>query len=377
MSSPVPSSLFQPTKIGNMVLNHRVVLAPLTRYKSSRPDHVPIVRLMKEYYSQRSSVPGSFLVTEATFIAAKAGGYHNIPGIWTKDQISAWKEITDGVHANGSYIFLQMWALGRTAIPEQLKSDDPSLDFVAPSAIPMDSNSPTPRSLTIPEIEEYVQLYGQAAKNAIEAGFDGVEIHAANGYLIDEFLQDVSNQRTDAYGGSIENRSRFGLEVVSSVVKAVGAKRTGIRLSPWSPYQGMKMENPVPQFSHFITSLRSKYPDIAYLHLVEPRIDGNFEVQGLHHESNDFARAIWKPLPLITAGGYSRETAMKIAEENGELIAFGRFYISNPDLPMRLKKNIPLTPYNRKTFYTPGDQEGANIGYVDYPFADIKGTGSA
>ncbi|KAF9462814.1 hypothetical protein BDZ94DRAFT_1260391 [Collybia nuda] len=373
MSSPASPALFQPAKIGDITLNHRVVLAPLTRYKSRKPDHVPVTPLMKEYYSQRSRVPGSFLITEATFIAAKAGGYHNIPGIWSQEQVSAWKEVVDGVHANGSYIFLQLWALGRTSFPDELKADDPSFDLVGPSAIPVDSQKSIPRPLTIPEIEEYVQLYGQAAKNASEAGFDGVEIHGANGYLVDQFLQDVTNQRTDAYGGSIENRSRFGLEVIDAVVKAVGAGRTGIRLSPWSPFQGMRMEDPVPQFSHFVTSLKTKYPDLAYLHLVEPRINGSTEAHiSTPHESNDFIREIWGPRPLISAGGHSRESALQCAEEKGGLVAFGRFYISNPDLPTRLKENIPLTPYNRKTFYTRGDQAGAEVGYIDYPFANAK-----
>ncbi|KAF8057172.1 hypothetical protein FPV67DRAFT_582237 [Lyophyllum atratum] len=376
--SPTSPLLFQPIKIGNIALQHRLVLAPLTRYKSTKSAHVPVVRLMKEYYSQRSSVPGSLLITEATFIAAKAGGYPNIPGIWSEEQTRAWKEVTDQVHANGSYIFLQLWALGRTADPTTLKSEDPSFSLVAPSPIPLSSNPDTiPRELTQEEIQEYVQLYAQAAKNAVEkAGFDGVEIHGANGYLIDQFLQDVSNHRTDSYGGSIEARSRFGLEVVDAVVSAVGAKRTAIRLSPWSPFQSMAMKDPIPQFSHFVSTLKWNHPDLAYLHVVEPRIDGNIDRELASHESNDFIRAIWKPLPLVIAGGYDRESALKSTEEDGILIAFGRLYISNPDLPLRLKEDIPLNPYNRKTFYTPGDAEGAEVGYIDYPFAKTRGKGN-
>lgn len=376
--SPTAPRLFQPINIGDITLQHRLVLAPLTRYKSTKTAHVPIVPLMKEYYSQRSSILGTLVITEATFIAAKAGGYPNIPGIWSDDQAHAWKEVTDKVHANGSYIFLQLWALGRTADPTVLTSENASFSLVAPSPIPLSSQpTPVPQELTIEEVQEYVQLYAQAAKNAVErAGFDGVEIHGANGYLIDQFLQDVSNQRTDGYGGSIEARSRFGLEVVDAVANAVGEKRTAIRLSPWSPFQSMAMEDPIPQFSHFVSTLKRKHPNLAYLHVVEPRIDGNTDRPITAHESNDFIRAIWKPLPLIVAGGYTRETALKAAEENGELVAFGRLYISNPDLPLRLKEDIPLTPYNRKTFYIPGDQDGAEVGYIDYPFAKSQRTES-
>ncbi|GLB35701.1 putative nadh flavin oxidoreductase nadh oxidase [Lyophyllum shimeji] len=372
--------LFQPITIGNAHLRHRVILAPLTRFKATKTTHIPIVPLVQEYYSQRSSVPGTLVITEATFIAAKAGGYYNIPGIWSDEQVHAWKQVTDAVHANGSYIFLQLWALGRTAEPDVLIAEDPSFSFVAPSSVPLSERpAPPPRELKLEEIQEYVQLYVQAAKNAVEkAGFDGVEIHGANGYLIDQFLQDVSNQRTDGYGGSIEARSRFGLEVVAAVANAVGEKKTAIRLSPWSPFQSMGMEDPIPQFSHFVSTLKRKHPNLAYLHVVEPRISGNDDrLTDPSRESNEFIRAIWKPLPLIVAGGYIRETALKTADENGELVAFGRLFISNPDLPLRLKADIPLTPYDRKTFYIPGDHERAEVGYIDYPFAKSQGAAKA
>ncbi|KAG6877447.1 hypothetical protein C0993_007206 [Termitomyces sp. T159_Od127] len=226
--------LFRPINVGTTRLQHRLVLAPLTRFRSTKA-HVPVIPLVKDYYSQRSSTPGSLLITEATFIAAKAGGYNNVPGIWNEEQINAWKEVTNQVHANGSYIFVQLWALGRAANPEILSSD--GYPFVAPSPKAI-ASKPTPRELTVDEIQEFTALYVEAARNAVEkAGFDGVEIHGANGYLIDQFLQECSNQRSDQYGGSIEARSKFGLDVVDAIVEAIGAERTAIRLSPWSTFQ--------------------------------------------------------------------------------------------------------------------------------------------
>ncbi|RDB20347.1 putative inactive dehydrogenase EasA [Hypsizygus marmoreus] len=364
-------TLFQPIQVGNMTLSHRLVLAPLTRFKATKTAHVPVVSLVKEYYSQRSSTPGTFLITDATFIAAKAGGYPNVPGIWNPAQISAWKEVTDQVHANDSFIFMQLWALGRAALPEVLAADS-SLSVIAPSPISLSSRSTAvPRELTTAEIQDFVQLYAQAAKNAVlEAGFDGVEVHGANGYLVDQFLQDMSNQRRDEYGGSIEARSRFGLEVVDAIVDAVGPERTAIRVSPWSLFQDMGMQDPVPQFTHFVSTLKAKHPTLAYLHVVEPRISGDADRTTIGaHESNDFIRTIWSPLPLITAGGYTRDTAIEAVEKNGGLVAFGRWFISNPDLPLRLKNNIPLSPYDRKTFYVAVDQENPEVGYIDYPFA--------
>ncbi|KAK0460565.1 FMN-linked oxidoreductase [Desarmillaria tabescens] len=229
----VDSKLFQLVKVGNLTLSHRIVLAPMTRYRSREKSYIPYVSIMKEYYAQRGSDPGTLLITEATFVAQKAGIYKNVPGARTRAQQSAWKEITDAVHAEGSFIFCQLWALGRTADYTDLKEENPSLDLVAPSAIKLTDSLETPRPLNLDEIKEYPQLFPRAAFDAIhKATFDGVQIHGANGFLIDQFLQDVSNQRTDEYGGSIKNRVRFGLEVLDAVVKAIGPRRTGIRLSP-------------------------------------------------------------------------------------------------------------------------------------------------
>lgn len=236
---------------------------------------------------------------------------------------------------------MQLWALGRTAPPSNVK-------LVSASDIPLRDGSrpekPTP--LTEEEIEEYILLHAIAAHNAVfGAGFDGVEIHGANGYLIDQFIQDVSNNRTNEYGGSVENRSRFALEIVKAVVDSVGAERTALRLSPWSPFQGvfpnqdhewmtdfeadMKMGDPKPTFSYIVSQLVQRHPDLAYLHVVEPRIAGYNNAEGGGTESNDFIREIWAPRPYMTAGGYVRKSAMEAADKTGELVAIGRYFISN------------------------------------------------
>ncbi|TCD67639.1 hypothetical protein EIP91_012204, partial [Steccherinum ochraceum] len=220
-------------------------------------------------------------------------------------------------------------------------------------------------ALTIAEIKEFVQLYATAASNAVfKAGLDGVEIHGANGYLVDQFTQYVTNNRTDEYGGSIENRGRFALEVLNAVTNAVGADRTGIRFSPWGFYGGMRMTDPKPQFSYIIQKIKENHPDLAYIHIVEPRISGISDRVAHVDESNDFIREIWAPRTLLSAGAYNRETGIEAAER-GEIPVFGRYFISNPDLPVGLEKNIPLTPYDRSTFYAHNSPKG----YIDYPFA--------
>ncbi|KAG5637070.1 hypothetical protein H0H81_005836 [Sphagnurus paluster] len=373
MATITTPRLFQPIQVGNVKLSHRVVLAPLTRMRSTKSTHIPVVPLVKEYYSQRARVPGTLLITEATDIAPQSGGYGNVPGIWSEEQINAWKEITDAVHAKGSFIFLQIWALGRVAPPDALASHEPPLPLLGPSAIPISTRTDVPpRPMTAEEIEEFKGFFAQAAHNAVHlAGFDGVELHGANGYLLDQFLQDVTNDRTDGYGGSVEGRSRFVLEVVDAVARAVGPERTALRLSPWSNFQEMGMADPIPQFTHLVTSLRATHPDLAYIHVIESRVSGNYDRDHAAHESNDFIREIWAGKPYISAGGYTRERALEVTTRSEwELTAFGRFYISNPDLPLKLKHGAELRPYDRKTFYTPAESETAHVGYSDYPFAE-------
>ncbi|KAJ7023850.1 hypothetical protein C8F04DRAFT_1133452 [Mycena alexandri] len=367
MSSPA-SKLFEPLKIGTTVLQHRIVLAPLTRYKASET-HVPYLPLVSEYYAQRASKPGTLLISEGTFIAARAGGYTHVPGIWSPEQIAAWKSVTAAVHAKGSVIFMQLWALGRSANYQVLHAEDPSFPYVSASDVLLTTKNGPLRPLTVLEIKEYLDLYPQAARNAIEAGFDGVEIHGANGYLIEQFLHEVTNKRTDKYGGSIENRARFALEVVDAVVAAVGAERTAIRFSPWSRFQEMGMPDPLPTYSYVVSQLAARHPELAYLHLVEPRVNGNItreEGSVGAQESNDPLRALWAPRPMIRAGGFTREGAVEAAQ-SGDLVAFGRLYISNPDLPTRLEHDIPLAPYDRSTFYLVG--ENSPRGYTDQHFA--------
>jgi NADPH2 dehydrogenase len=268
------SKLFTPLNVGNNLLQHRLVMAPLTRYRAD-DNHVQL-DIAQEYYTQRASVPGTMLITEATFISPRTSGYRNVPGIYSKAQIAAWKKITDAVHAKGSFIWCQLWALGRAAQADVLREESGSR-FLSSSAIPIAEGKPVPEAMTEEEIWEFVGDYAAAARNAIEAGFDGVEIHGANGYLVDQFTQDTSNHRTDAWGGSVENRARFGLEVAKAVVEAVGAERTAIRLSPFSPFQAMKMKDPIPQFAYLAKGLKEL--KLAYLHVVESRVSGNADVE--------------------------------------------------------------------------------------------------
>ncbi|MCJ1284293.1 Chanoclavine-I aldehyde reductase fgaOx3 [Xylographa opegraphella] len=354
-------SLSDPLRIGNCQLKHRLVMAPLTRYRADDA-HVPLP-MVTEYYAQRASVPGTLLITEATFISPRASGYNNIPGIYSTAQIAQWKEITDAVHAKHSYIYLQLWALGRAAKPDLLAAE--GHDYVSSSATPVSAGGPTPCALSEAEIHAFIADYASAAKNAIAAGFDGVEIHAANGYLIDQFTQDTCNQRTDAWGGSVENRARFGIEVARAVVAAVGAERTGIRLSPFSTFQGMRMADPEPQFAFLTRELRALR--LSYLHVVESRISGNADVETT--AKIDFLVEAWGGLsPILVAGGFTPESARRAVEVEypGDVaVVFGRFFISNPDLPFRVLRGLPLAPYDRDTFYKAGSPQG----YVDYPFS--------
>ena len=239
-------------------------------------------------------------------------------------------QVVDAVHANGSYIFLQLWAMGRATEVELLKSEDASFEVVGASAIPVDSSQPTPRPLTVEEIKTYVQWHADAADKAVnKAGFDGVELHFANGFLPDQFLQDVSNRRTDEYGGSVENRARFPLEIIEAVSNAVGEDRVGFRLSPWNTWQGMRMEDPKPTFAYFVSQAKERYPHLAHLHVIEPLVGGINYGESKGVDSNDFLREIWGDKVYIAAGGYTPQTAVETANKKGGLIAFGRHYIAN------------------------------------------------
>ncbi len=355
------SRLSKPIKIGTMQLTQRIGMAPLTRFRA-RDDRVP-EPIMAEYYAQRSAVPGTLLISEGTLIAPSAcGGFDNAPGIWSPAQVSGWKAVTDQVHAKGCFIYCQLFAMGRVATVDGARKDE--VDIVGPSAIAMDDEgAPVPRALTLDEIRQSIANFVSAAENAIAAGFDGVECHGANGYLADQFIQDVSNQRHDAYGGSVENRSRFIIEIVTAVAKAIGSERVGLRLSPWSTFQGMKMQNPIPQFSDVIE--KASKLNLAFLHLIESRMAGAVDSSGT--ESLDFAYKLWDG-PLLVAGGYQLPDAVKLVDEEYAskdiVVMFGRYFIANPDLVYRIQQGLELTKYSRDTFYT-----NKAVGYTDYSFS--------
>ncbi|KAJ5543983.1 Chanoclavine-I aldehyde reductase fgaOx3 [Penicillium frequentans] len=357
------SKLFDTINLGRMRLSHRMAMAPMTRFRADDA-HVPLP-MVKEYYEQRAAVPGTLIITEATFISPQAGGFTNVPGIYNQAQIDAWRQVTDAVHARGSHIYLQLWALGRAADAEVLNAQ--CYGLVSSSASPLSGDSPTPRELTEAEIRQYISDYAEAAKNAIAAGFDGVEIHGTNGFLVDQFIQDTCNKRKDAWGGSIENRARFALEVTSAIVGAIGADRTAIRLGPWSPFLGMRMADPIPQFTYLVKKLAEF--KLAYLHLVESRISGDADVQSVEDLGFLF-HAYGDASPIIIAGGYKADSAKQAVDlqyKNHEvIIAFGRPFTSNPDLPFRIMASMDLRPHDRDVFYLHQERRG----YIDYDFSE-------
>jgi NADPH2 dehydrogenase len=353
--------LFTPVELGQCTLKHRIAMSPMTR-KRADDLHVPLP-FVHEYYSQRASVPGTLIISEGTFISPHAAGFSKVPGIWNMKQVNAWKDIVDSVHAKGSVIYCQLWALGRAAKVEVLQRETRSR-VVSSSATPMQENGPVPHELEESEIQNLILEYARAAKNAISAGFDGVEIHGANGYLIDQFTQDTCNTRMDNWGGNVQKRARFALEVTNGVVKAIGADKVGIRLSPYSTFQGMRMKDPIPQFSYLLENLRVF--KLAYVHLVESKISGSRDVETA--ETLDFAIGIWgKTSPIILTGGFDARSAREAVEMKYQglaiIIGFGRHFLSTPDLPFRLREGIQLEKYDRGTFYS-----GHERGYTDYPF---------
>lgn len=361
MASSETSRLFKPITVGSHVLSHRMAMAPMTRYRAT-DEHNPTDDMVR-YYKQRSSTPGTLIITEGTFISPEDGGFANVPGLYTDDQIAGWKKVINAIHANKSVVFCQLWSIGRAARTEVAELEGVTVSSASP--LPLDDEHLCPKALTKDEINARVRNYAAAAKNAIAAGLDDVEIHAANGYLIDQFTQSNTNHRSDEYGGSVENRARFVLEVAIAVSEAIGGEKTGIRLSPWSHFQGMRMEDPVPQFSHIIRGLNRL--DVAYLHLVESRISGSIDAEG--NDSLNFAHELWKG-PLIVAGGYTGDSAAKLSDEEHPqrqiLVGFGRYWVSTPDLPFRIQQGLDLVKYDRSHFYTKQDP----VGYIDYPYSE-------
>ena len=359
------AELFTPINLGPFELAHRVVMAPLTRMRTVT-NFIPN-DLMVEHYSQRAT-KGGFIIAEGTVISETGHGYYGAPGIYTNEHVEGWKKVTEAVHAKGGVIFMQLFHAGRQShIDLQPGGALP----IGPSVVEHEDVVYTPngwlpatlnRALETEEVRSLVQGYIKGAKLAKEAGFDGVEVHGANGYLVDQFLQDGSNKRTDIYGGSIENRVRFLLEIVEGLVSVWGDDRVGIRVGPSGTFGNMSDSNPIALFSYAAEQL-NKFK-LAYLHIIEPRIKGSYmEAEGLEPVAAKHLRGIFQGT-IIAAGGFEYESGNEIIRDGyADLVAYGRHFIANPDLPFRFENGFPLNPYDRNTFYG-GDEKG----YNDYPF---------
>ena len=358
--------LLQPYKSKNLTLKNRVVMAPMTRSRANNPEKAPTADLQAEYYAQRASA--GLIITEGSQVSEQAVGYINTPGIHTPAQVAGWKLVTQKVHEAGGTVFIQLWHVGRISHPD---FHDGSLPL-APSAInPNDKSftpqgfkeTVTPKAMTVEDIQTTIQDFATAAKNAVEAGFDGVEIHASNGYLFHQFFNGTSNHRTDAYGGSIENRARFLFDVLDAVKKEIPEGKIGIRMNPsLNGISGITMdEETIPTFDYMINKL-NEY-DLAYLHLSEPFTDVSDIPYAVPKIAKHY-RPIYKGTLMINAGFDQEKGNAVIERGDADLVSFGKLYISNPDLVERFAENIALTPPDQSTFYTPGEK-----GYTDYPVA--------
>jgi N-ethylmaleimide reductase len=360
-----PTKLFEPYQLGPITLPNRLAMAPLTRNRAVPPGMVPSP-LAVEYYGQRASA--GLLITEASQVSQQGQGYQDTPGIYSKEQVAGWRKVTDRVHEKGGRIYIQLWHVGRVSHTSlQANGGAP----VAPSAVRAKGKTfvggtftdiSEPRALELPEIPGIIDSFKRAAANAREAGFDGVEIHGANGYLLDQFAKDGANKRTDAYGGGIENRARLMLEVAKAVAAEAGSDRTGIRISPVTPANDISDSNPQPLFDHIVDGLSAL--KLVYLHVVEgatggPRDNAPFDYASLRKR---FGGA------YMANNGYDFELATKaLAAGTADLIAFGKPFISNPDLVERLKTGAPLNEWDKATFYG-----GGTKGYTDYPALSEK-----
>ncbi len=356
------TKLFEPYKLGPITLPNRAVMAPLTRNRAVA-GFVPNP-LAVEYYAQRASA--GLLITEASQVSQQGQGYQDTPGIYSKEQIAGWRKVTDEVHKRGGRIFIQLWHVGRISHTDLQPGNGAP---VAPSAITAKTKTfvggkftdvSAPRALELAEIPGIVDSFRKAAANAIEAGFDGDEIHGANGYLLDQFAKDGTNKRTDAYGGSIENRARLMLEVTEAVVKQIGAERTGIRISPVTPANDVSDSNPQPLFDYIVERLNAL--KLVYIHVIEGATGGPRDIAPFDYKA---LRSRFKGA-YIANNGYTLDLANKVlAADEADLIAFGKLFIANPDLVQRLKKGAPLNEPDKTTFYGGGAK-----GYTDYPALD-------
>ncbi|KAE8714085.1 12-oxophytodienoate reductase 3 [Hibiscus syriacus] len=380
-------TLFSPYKMGKFNLSHRVVLAPMTRCRAL--DGIPRPALA-EYYTQRTT-PGGFLITEGTLISDTGAGFPHVPGIYNEEQVEAWKPIVDAVHAKGGIIFCQLWHVGRAshsvyqpggAAP--ISSTNKPVSDRWRILMPDGSYGiyPKPRPLETSEIPEVVVHYRKAALNSIRAGFDGIEIHGAHGYLIDQFLKDGINDRTDEYGGSLANRCKFLMQIVQAVASAIGIDRVAVRISPAIDHLDAMDSNPlnlglavIERLNKLQLQLGSK---LAYLHVTQPRYHAYGQTESGRHGSEDEEAYLMRTMKkiyqgtLMCSGGFNRELGMQaVVEGDADLVSYGRLFISNPDLVLRLKVNAPLNRYIRKTFYT----QDPVVGYTDYLFlSEEKGT---
>ena len=364
------ATLFDPITIGSLQLKNRIIMAPLTRSRAGNPGRVPNA-LMAEYYAQRASA--GMIISEATAVTPQGVGYADTPGIWSDEQVEGWKHITKAVHDAGGLIVLQLWHVGRISAPVFLDGDLP----VAPSAVKPAGHVSlvrpkqefvTPRALDTEEIPGIVAAYRLGAENAKKAGFDGVEIHGANGYLLDQFLKDGSNQRTDDYGGPIRNRARLLLEATRAIVDAIGGGRTGIRLSPVTPANDAFDSDPQPLFEYVVKQLAKL--NLAYVHLIIGATGGP---RALPERPFDYAalKAAYRTAggkgAWMVNNGYDKASAEQALEGGADLVAFGKPFIANPDLVKRLRLDAPLNEPDKATFYGGGAE-----GYTDYPALSNK-----
>lgn len=352
-------NLFSPIKIGKYDLENRIFMAPMTRCRSVQ-ENVPNA-MMAEYYAQRASA--GLIITEGSQISTLGIGYPCTPGIHAPEQVEGWKQVTEAVHDRGGRIFLQLWHVGRIShsafhngeLPVSASAVKPAGETYTPEGM---KAFETPRALTVDEIAQVVQDYVAGAKNAVEAGFDGVEIHGANGYLIDQFLRDGTNRRDDAYGGSVANRARFLLETVQVVCDAIGPEKTGVRLSPSGTFNDMTDSDPQKHFAYICKQLNDF--DLAYLHIIDA-LEGDIR-HGAKIVELSVLREAYKGV-LVTNGGYDLERANAVIQNGGaDAVSFGALFLANPDLPERFRRDAELNVPDPDTFYTQDEK-----GYLDYP----------
>lgn len=353
--------IFEEYTLGNIVLKNRMVMAPMTRSRAI--DNIPN-DLMAEYYSQRANA--GLIITEGTSPSPNGLGYPRIPGVFNKAQVEGWKKVTSAVHDNGGKIFIQLMHTGRVSHPLNMPEGS---EILAPSAVPLDGEMytdqeglksyPRPKEMTPQDVEQTIKEYVEAAKNSIESGFDGVELHGANGYLIEQFLNPGTNMRNDKYGGSIENRCRFAVEIASEVAAAIGSDKTAIRLSPYGTNSGMTSKYDGIKETYVYLAQQLAKIGLVYIHLVDHSSLGNPDVP--QEIKNNISRAFGGT--MIESGGLNLQNANEIIERGqADLVAFARKYLANPDLANRFKNGLALNEPVMETFYTPGDK-----GYTDYP----------